>query len=105
VAPVGCSRGVVTRRDVARGGKALVTRDLMRLDTIVADGPTERNLPWLDWTRIRDISHDGRTILFDETGQGGGSHQGVYIRNVDASPAIRLGDGTGEAFSPDGRWA
>ena len=106
IRPLASSPGVVTLRDVAPDGKALVTRDSMRLDTIVAEGGTaERDLSWLDWTRLRDISRDGRTILFDETGQGGGGHQGVYIRNVDGSPAIRLGDGTGEAFSPDGRWA
>ena len=44
-------------------------------------------------------------ILFDETGQGGGAHQGVYVRNVDGAPAVRLGDGTAEGISPDGRWA
>jgi dipeptidyl aminopeptidase/acylaminoacyl peptidase len=87
-------------------GKALVTRDSLRLDAIVADdSTTERDLSWLDWTRLRDISRDGKMILFDETGQGGGSHQGVYLRNVDGSPAIRLGDGTAEGISPDGRWA
>jgi Tol biopolymer transport system component/tRNA A-37 threonylcarbamoyl transferase component Bud32 len=106
VRPLASSPGVVTLHDLAPGGKALVTRDALRLDTIVAEGgQTERNLSWLDWTRLRDVSSDGRTILFDETGQGGGGREGVYMRNVDGSPAIRLGDGTGEKLSPDGRWA
>jgi hypothetical protein len=51
------------------------------------------------------MSADGRTILLDEIGQGGGARQGVYLRGTDGSPAIRLGDGTGEGLSPDGKWA
>lgn len=106
VRPLAGSPGFVTLRDVAPGGKALLTRESMRLETIVGEGGTkERDLSWLDWTRLRDMSRDGQTILFDETGQGGGGRQGVYIRNVDGSPAIRLGDGTAEGLSPDGRWA
>jgi hypothetical protein len=29
----------------------------------------------------------------------------VYLRGTDGSPAVRLGDGTALALSPDGRWA
>jgi eukaryotic-like serine/threonine-protein kinase len=100
------SPGVITLRDVNGDGRALLTRDSQRLETVVAErAAQERDLSWLDWSRLRDISRDGRTILFDETGQGGGGRQGVYMRNIDGSPAVRLGDGTGDAFSPDGRWA
>jgi dipeptidyl aminopeptidase/acylaminoacyl peptidase len=43
-------------------------------------------------------------LLFSESGEAGGSIFGIYIRKTDGSPAVRLGEGTSEALSPDGRW-
>src|SRR5262249_11694551 len=40
---------------------------------------------------------------FSEAGQGGGPGYSAYVRRLDGSPAVRLGDGVGHAFSPDGR--
>jgi eukaryotic-like serine/threonine-protein kinase len=104
--PLAGGPGLVMLCDVSRDGRALLTRDNDRLNLLVhAPGMTgERELSWLDWSRLRGISPDGRRVLFDETGQGGGGHEGVYIRAIDGSPAIRLGDGTAEGFSPDGKW-
>jgi Tol biopolymer transport system component len=53
---------------------------------------------------VRDLSADGKTILFSESGEAGGSIFSVYIRSIDGSPAVRLGEGTSEALSPDGKW-
>ncbi len=47
----------------------------------------------------------GKTVLFGETGEGGGPKYAVYLRKTDGSPAIRLSDGIGVALSPDGKWA
>jgi hypothetical protein len=65
----------------------------------------ERDLSLLDWSLLRDISPDGKLILFDESGEGGGAVHAVYVRRTDGSPAVRLGEGVGGSFSPDGRWA
>jgi len=54
---------------------------------------------------VRDVSADGKTILFDETGVGGGESHSVYVRDLDGSPAVKLGDGINPTLSPDGRWA
>jgi dipeptidyl aminopeptidase/acylaminoacyl peptidase len=51
-----------------------------------------------------DISPDGKTVLFGESGEGVGAKYGEYLRKTDGSPAVRLGDGDYAALSPDGKW-
>jgi hypothetical protein len=71
----------------------LVTRDTLRSEMVgLAPGETkERDMTWLDWTLGAAIAADGRTILFSETGEGGGAGYSVYIRKTDGSPAVRRG--------------
>jgi Tol biopolymer transport system component len=64
----------------------------------------EHDLSNLDYALVRSISPDGKTITFDETGEGGGDTGGVYLRKTDGSPAVRLGDGGAGTMSADGRW-
>lgn len=93
--------------DAASSGTILASREDGRTGIIIrAPGETaERELSWLDGSWARDISADGRTILFDEEGAGGGSTARVLTRTVDGAPAIDLGAGNAVAFSPDGTWA
>jgi eukaryotic-like serine/threonine-protein kinase len=65
----------------------------------------EKDLSWLDWSILADISPDGRMILFSETREGGGAKSAVYLRRVDAPAPLRLADGIADALSPDGKWA
>ena len=53
----------------------------------------ERDLSWLDWTQPVALTEDGTTLLMTEEGEGGGPGYGVYLRKLDGSPAVRLGDG------------
>jgi Tol biopolymer transport system component len=69
-----------------------------------ADQGGERDLTWLDAPDLADLSPDGGTVLFSNTGQSGSSRYGVYIRSTDGSPAVRLSDGIGELLSPDLKW-
>ena len=64
----------------------------------------ERELAWFNWSLIRDITPDGKTVLLEEQGDAGGSNYLVYLRNTDGSPAVRLGEGGAEKISPDGKW-
>ncbi|HEX3111625.1 MAG TPA: protein kinase [Thermoanaerobaculia bacterium] len=92
--------------DITRDGRMLVSQQDMRAG-IMANVPgdsRERDLSWHDYSVVRDLSTDGKTVLFSESGEAGGPLFGVYTRSIDGSPAIRLGDGTSESLSPDGKW-
>ncbi len=99
--------GELTLLDVDRVGNVLLTRGNDRAGMVgLAPGDAkERDLSWLDWSSPGDLSADGRTVLFSETGEGGGPKYAVYLRKTDGSPAIRLSDGFGTGLSPDGKWA
>jgi len=64
----------------------------------------ERELGWFGWSIVRDISRDGRKILFEEEGNGGGPNYTVFLRSTDGSPPARIGEGLAGAISPDGKW-
>jgi len=93
--------------DISPSGTLLIVQgdERIRMEYRNRAGTDVRDLTWLDWSLVRDMSRDGRRVLFDETGAGGGAGQSVYMRDLDGSPAVRLGEGTGVSFSPDGRWA
>ena len=97
--------GDVTLLDVSRDGRTLLARqgNQREMRALRAGETQERDLSWLDWTYPRDISRDGSQVLFDESGYGGGPGYSVFVRKTDASPAVRLGDGNGQALSPDGK--
>ena len=99
--------GNLTLQDVSHDGLVLLSHDVLRSGALgFAPGDEkERDLSWLDWSNVGDLSRDGKTILFTESGEGGGAGYSVYTRNVDGSPAVRLGEGNGWSFSPDGKSA
>ena len=68
-------------------------------------GKEERELGWLGWSELSDISPDGHKILFDEEGDGGGPNYTVFLRDTDGSPPSSIGEGLGLALSPDAKWA
>jgi Tol biopolymer transport system component len=101
---IAASSGPLWLQDIARDGRVLVTNESVRAGISAVSDGTSRDLSWLDYSVVRDVSADGHTIVFSESGEGGGSIYGVYLRRTDGSPAIRLGDGTTESLSPDGKW-
>ena len=98
--------GRLTLQDISREGRVLVTRDTMRSSMMVrtADSDRERDLAWLDFSNVRDLSPDGTRVLFTDYVEGART-EGAYLRKTDGSPAVRLGDGYGFGLSPDGQWA
>ncbi len=98
--------GELTIQDASADGRILMTSDNGKVGIIGRPPGTDRDrdLSLLDWSLVRDISTDGKLILFDESGEGGGARHAVYVRKTDGSPAVHLGDGWAGNFSPDGRW-
>ena len=92
--------------DISRDGAMLVSTDSARRGVFgLGEGQQkEHDLSFLDWTRITALSPDGKMLLFDEQGEGGGPNYSVYIRNMDGSPPTRLSEGYAQALSPDGKW-
>ena len=106
--------GTLMLFDIFHDGRILMGRASWRRELMgtSVDGGKDRDLSWLDYSYPADLSADGKTVLFDEEGVGGGARYGktqeltyaVYIRNTDGSAAVRLGEGTAEALSPDQKW-
>ena len=96
--------GVLQIQAIARDGRALLTESNLHVKVFAhrPDVGPDRDLSWLDWSLMRDITRDGKRLLFDETAEGGGKSFSVYVRDADGSPAVRLGEGVGMGFSPDG---
>lgn len=97
--------GDLTLWDIFRDGRLLLGAGSSRARMISANAEGTRDLSWLDWSTVADLSADGKTVLFHEWGEGVGASPAVYMRHVDGSGAARLGDGKALALSPDGRWA
>ena len=90
----------------ARGGTTLMTTNQYRLGirAMPPGGKEEVELGWFGWSLPRDISRDGKKVLFEEEAEGGGPNYTVFLRDTDGSPPVRIGEGTGEAISPDNKW-
>jgi len=99
--------GTLTLHDVGADGRALISRDAMRAGAIgLAPGENkERDLSWQDWTVPNDISEDGKLVLFVEAGEAGGGDYAAFSRETNGASAVRLGEGSPIALSPDGKWA
>jgi serine/threonine protein kinase len=92
--------------DISAAGRVLLTTGMWRA-ALAYQAPgetTERDASWLDWSVLADLSADGRTILFNETREGGGGKSSVYLRHASDVMPVRIADGFGDAVSPDGKW-
>ncbi len=99
--------GGLTLWDIFHDGSLLISHETSR-SSIVGLPPgadRERDLSWLDWSHPADLSLDGKIVLFDEEGDGGGPDYSVCLRKTDGSPAVLLGEGEAMSLSPDSKWA
>jgi hypothetical protein len=93
--------------DISRDRRWLAVREDLTLGVRarVPGQPAERELSWLGSSGARAMSSDGQWLLMLDVGAAGGRDYGVVLRKTDGSQTIRLGEGSAQRLSPDGRWA
>src|SRR5262249_949791 len=99
--------GGMILQDIARNGRLLFVHGNERLGVLgLLPGETkERDFSGLDWSWGPILSRGAKAVAFTEEGGGAGAAgYSVYLRKLDGSSPIRLGEGTALAISPDGRW-
>jgi eukaryotic-like serine/threonine-protein kinase len=90
--------------DISPDGRVLLANDPIRFG-IAAWLPKEtkeHDFSWFDLSVSRDLSNDGRVLLFSE--EGDGPNYGVYLLKTGSSAPIKLGEGMAHELSPDGNW-
>ncbi len=97
--------GALRLHDVSRDGKLLMSRESWRMGLQFRgpDDKKERDLSWLDYATLRDISADGSEITFDDWGQAAGVSALAYLRKTDGTPPVKLGSWWLPTLSPDGK--
>jgi eukaryotic-like serine/threonine-protein kinase len=98
--------GLTRLLDVSRDGRVLISSDRWRA-TLAFRGPKdtrERDLSWFDYSLLLDMTPDGKTVIFCESGNSSASTYFLYLRKTDGSPGLRLGEGEFGGLSPDGKW-
>ena len=93
-------------QDISRDGRVLFVESNARLGFLgLLPGETkERDLSGLEWSYLPLLSEDGKTVVFTEQGQAGGPGYSIYLRKLDGSASVRLGEGLALALSRDGKW-
>ena len=97
--------GGVWLEDLRNGTALMVTHhERVGIRGLSAGEKEERELGWFGWSNLRDMSRDGKKILFEEEGDGGGPNYTVFVRDTNGAPPARIGEGVAMAISPDTKW-
>jgi eukaryotic-like serine/threonine-protein kinase len=98
--------GLTRLLDVSKDGRILISNDRWRA-TLAFRGPqdtSDRDLSWFDYSLLSDMTPDGKTVIFCESGNSSASTYFLYLRKTDGSPGLRLGEGEFGGLSPNGKW-
>jgi len=98
--------GSLDLEDISKTGKVLLARSTERMSMSLVNlkQGSVQSVSRFDWSRVAGINADGDSILFDESGEGGGKGYSVYLYHVRNRAFDRLGEGRAMDISPDGRW-
>ncbi len=96
--------GGITLQDISPDGRILLIVDNERSGTIALSPSGEHDLSWLDINFPLAVSADGNQVLLAEQSELAGADYYLGLRSLDGSSYVRLGEGVGGNFSPDGKW-
>ena len=82
--------------DISADGRLLVTTYTLKGGMMASAGDPEVDLSW-EFSIPMDIDVGSRAVLFETLDYG------IYLRRLDRSPAVRLGEGIPTGLSPDGK--
>jgi hypothetical protein len=93
--------------DISAAGRVLLSRNTINI-SLACKHPgdtSERDLTWQLAAAVKGLSPDGKTVVFeDELLSSPSGNPQIFSRNIDGSPAIAIGEGSGAALSPDAKW-
>ena len=97
----------ITLQDIAPDGSVLVALNSKRLAMAFSTlgSKEDMEVSWHDWNVAKDISRDGKFVLFEDASEAAGPGYAVALRNLDGTLPVRLGEGSAGGLSPDGKWA
>lgn len=100
---VGNVPGALRLLDISRTGRVLIARDddRMLMTGKLATDQHPEDLSRYDYSHADAISSDGNLLLFTESGEAGGAHYSVYLRDRAENKTTRVGSAEGLAISPD----
>ncbi|MBV9674810.1 MAG: hypothetical protein JO185_00635 [Acidobacteriaceae bacterium] len=94
-------------QDINAQGDVLIARTNLRTAMFwgnLENGSIE-DISLFDWSHAVALTPDGRLLLFDESGEGGGQRYSVYLHHTASRRPERLGEGRAMDLSDDGHWA
>jgi serine/threonine protein kinase len=99
--------GSLALLDVSRTGDMLISRTTQWTE-VRARGKgaaDEAELPAASLSFLSDLSADGGRVLGTDIGEASGPNYALYVQGTDGGTPVWLGEGDGQALSPDGKSA
>lgn len=98
--------GSLILKDISKDGKVLLTEGPQRVSMLMgnADTGTIKDISLFDWSHVDAISGDGKYVLFDESGAGGGREYTDFLYSPTEKAPQQISHGRALDLSRDGEW-
>jgi sugar lactone lactonase YvrE len=97
----------VTLLDIAADGRVLMAADQRRigLSGRLEGDTVDRDRTWFDYSVARDLTPDGKSLLFFEASEASGVEYIVGLWHAGDSAPLKIGEGHATSLSADGKLA
>jgi len=94
-----------TVSDIAQDGRLLFSHESLSSGEFVASPPNgpEHDVSVLGYATWGTLSDDGKSMAFSEAGNATDKDYLVFVRRLDGSQAVEIGEGLALGITPDGR--